>query len=293
MKKAKIYIKIPSKAIAGGVESLYQLADAINNVGGNSIVLWDTPHNDPVPQKYKNYSIQHSTEVEDTPDNWIIYPEVWTEKLTEYTNLKKAIWWLSVDNNHGKFRDFSNPDIVHFYQSYYALEFLIRNRVEKCLPLFDYIPSKYTEEDYIVSQKQNIVCYNPVKGLAVTNQVKVLNPDIDFVAITRMEEFEIIRLLKSSKVYIDFGHHPGRDRIPREAAILGNCVITNTSGAAGFYGDLPLDQEFKLSDVNRVRSVMCSCLENFDSVIGRFSLYRSSIKNQKDQLHNLVKQYFI
>ena len=31
MKKTKVYINIPAKAIAGGVESLFQLADAINN----------------------------------------------------------------------------------------------------------------------------------------------------------------------------------------------------------------------------------------------------------------------
>jgi hypothetical protein len=43
MKKTKVYINIPAQAIAGGVESLFQLADAINNNGGESIVLWDIP----------------------------------------------------------------------------------------------------------------------------------------------------------------------------------------------------------------------------------------------------------
>ena len=36
-----------------------------------------------------------------------------------------------------------------------------------------------------------------------------------------------------------------------------------------------------------------NCFENFESVIDEFSIYRSSIKNQTEQLHNLVKQYFI
>jgi hypothetical protein len=131
MKKTKVYINIPAQAIAGGVESLFQLADAINNNGGESIVLWDIPYADPIPEKYKHYNIQHSTEVEDTPDNWVIYPEVWTEKLETYTNMKKAIWWLSVDNNYGKFQDFSNSSITHFYQSFYALDFLQKNSAEK------------------------------------------------------------------------------------------------------------------------------------------------------------------
>lgn len=187
MKTSKVYINIPAGTAAGGVESLFQLADAINNVGGESIVLWDIPYADPIPAKYKHYNIQHSKDVEDISDNWVIYPEVWTEKLDTYKNMKKAIWWLSVDNNHGKFQDFSNSNITHFYQSFYALDFLQKNGVEKYLPLFDYIPSKYIESTYDINQKKNIVCYNPVKGLGVTNQIKSLNPDIELVPIVGMD----------------------------------------------------------------------------------------------------------
>lgn len=292
MEKTKVYINIPANAIAGGVESLFQLADAINNVGGESIVLWDVQYADPIPEKYKHYNIQHSKEVEDTSDNWIVYPEVWTEKLNDYKNLKKSIWWLSVDNNHGKFQDFSNSNITHFYQSFYALDFLQKNGVEKYLPLFDYIPSKYTDTTYNISEKKNIICYNPVKGLEITNQIKSLNPDLEFVPIVGMNENQIIDLLKISKVYIDFGHHPGRDRIPRESAILGNCVITNLKGAAGFYNDIPVSNQYKSSVAEPIGTVIRNCFDNYESVINDFSLYRSSIKNQKEQLYNLAKQYF-
>ena len=293
MKNPKIYINIPAQAIAGGVESLFQLADAINNVGGESIVLWDRQYSDPIPVKYKHYNIQYSENVEDTSDNWIIYPEVWTEKLGTYKNMKKAIWWLSVDNNHGKFKEFSDSNITHFYQSFYALNFLQKNGVEKYLPLFDYIPSKYTESTYDISQKRNIVCYNPVKGLEITNQIKFFNPDIEFTPIVGMGEEQIINLLKISKIYIDFGHHPGRDRIPRESAILGNCVLTNSKGASGFYNDIPVNKQYKTSNVEEIGTVIRNCFENFDKVIDEFSLYRSSIRSQKEQLHNLVKQYFV
>jgi len=293
MKKPKVYINIPAQSIAGGVESLFQLADAINNSGGESIVLWDIQYSSPVPTKYQHYNIQHSLEVEDTPDNWIIYPEVWTEKLGTYKNMKKAIWWLSVDNNHNKFKEFSDSSITHFYQSFYALDFLQKNGVEKYLPLFDYIHEKYTDEDYVVSTKRNIVCYNPVKGIEITNQIKALNPDIEFVPIAGMRETQIIDLLKSSKVYIDFGHHPGRDRIPRESAILGNCVITNTKGSAGFYNDIPTSSKYKSSNIEEIGSIIRNCFDNFELIIGEFSLYRSSIKNQKEQLYNLTKQYFL
>ena len=43
---------------------------------------------------------------------------------------------------------------------------------------------------------------------------------------------QIIQILSRSKIYIDFGFHPGVDHLPREAAILKNCIITNKEGSA-------------------------------------------------------------
>lgn len=293
MKKIKVYINIPAQAIAGGVESLYQLADAINNIGGTSIVLWDNHHNSQIPEKYKHYNIQSSLEVEDISENWIIYPEVWTEKLDIYKNMKKGIWWLSVDNNHNKFQEFYNSNITHFYQSFYALDFLLKKGVEKYLPLFDYIPFKYTDSIFDITQKRNIVTYNPVKGIEITNKIKTENPNIEFVPIVNMTEEQIIDLLKISKIYIDFGHHPGRDRIPREAAVLGNCVITNNQGSAGFYNDIPINKTYKFNDIDNIGEIINNCFNNFENMINEQLIYRSNIKNQKEQLYNLCKQYFI
>jgi hypothetical protein len=292
MQSSKIYINTPANSVAGGVEALFQLADAINNLGGNAILLWDIQLSDPIPDKYKHYNVKQSMNVEDNSDNWIIYPEVWTEKIYDYKYIKKAIWWLSVDNNQDKFKDFNNSEITHFYQSQYALNFLINNKVEKYLPLTDYISPNYTEAKYIKKNKKNIICYNPVKGAEITKKIILACKDFEFVPIVGMNEFQIINLLKSSKVYIDFGHHPGKDRIPREAAILGNCILTNTQGAAAFYNDLPIIKKYKTSEVEEVKKNIIECFNNYDEIINDFLLYRLSIKNQKLQFTNFCKQIF-
>lgn len=292
MNKRKIYINCPGAAVAGGVESLFQLCDAINNLGGEGIMLWDKQHKNPIPSKYSHYNIKQTTEVEDIIENWVIYPEVWTEKIGVYKNMKTCIWWLSVTNNHGKFKDFSNSNITHFYQSFYALDFLHKNNVDCYLPLFDYINANYTEQEYDFTKKENIVCFNPIKGADMTSQIINQNPNIKFVPIINMQENQVIDLLKISKIYMDFGHHPGRDRIPRESAILGNCVLTNLKGAAGFHNDIPIGKKYKIEDLSKVGEIISFCFENYEEAIKDFSVYRSSIKNQKEQLYNLCKQTF-
>jgi hypothetical protein len=292
VKKSKIYINCPGAVLAGGVESLFQLADAINSLGGDAIMLWDQNHSNPIPKKYSHYNIKHSEPVIDSPENWVIYPEVWTEKIDTFKNMRKCIWWLSVTNNHGKFKNFSNSKVTHFYQSFFALEFLQKNNVDTYLPLFDYINKNYTEQTYDSTLKEDIVCFNPVKGKEITSSIIKNTPNVKFVPITNMSEEKVIELLKISKIYIDFGHHPGRDRIPRESVILGNCILTNKSGAAGFYNDIPIDKKYKVENIEEVSSMINFCLENYTDIVDDFSIYRSSVKNQKEQLYNLCKQTF-
>ena len=43
---------------------------------------------------------------------------------------------------------------------------------------------------------------------------------------------QIINIFKKTKIYLDFGYHPGKDRMPREAVLFNNCIITNKRGSA-------------------------------------------------------------
>jgi len=291
----KIYINTPSNYLAGGVESLFQLGSTINNNGGTAL-LFDSIHgHNIIPKKYSHYNVKFTNIIEDSHENWVIYPEVWTEKIDTFTKTKNAIWWLSVDNNHNKFNRFKDSNIIHFYQSYYALNHLQKKDVYYYLPLFDFIQNEYIDTNYNIYDKKNIVCYNPAKGKHITDKIMFLNPDITFIPIINMNEYQVIETLKSSKMYIDFGSHCGRDRIPREACALGNCVITNKNGSARFFNDVCINEEYKFEDTNidLVGKKIRNIFDNFEKHFNNFSLYRNIIKNQKEEHNVLIKQYFI
>ncbi len=290
----KVYVNIPAGEEAGGCESLYQLVDSINRCGGDAFVVWDRILNNPVPSKYMHYQIKVSHEIEDLGENWIVYPEVWTERIHTFQNLKKSIWWLSVDNNHGKFSEWENKAIYHFYQSFYAQDYLKQKGInEKAFYLNDYVSEKYLNNSFSINDKENIILFNPVKGREITNQIMEENQNFTFVPIVNLNEFQIIELLKKSKIYIDFGHHPGRDRIPREAANLGCCVITNKRGSAGFEGDIPILPKYKFDDYRNLNSIFQECFENYEIQLEDFNSYRAEIQNQKSILDKLVKSYFV
>ena len=104
-------------------------------------------------------------------------------------------------------------------------------------------------------------------------------------------------LLGTSKVYIDFGNHPGKDRIPREAAIMGCCVITGKRGSAYFHEDVMIPDEYKFEDrldaIPSIVELIQNCMTNYEERLLDFEQYRAYIKNEQKQFSKDVESVFM
>ncbi|MEJ5172337.1 MAG: hypothetical protein WHT47_01345, partial [Hydrogenothermaceae bacterium] len=253
---------------------------------------------DPVHEEYKSYEVPYVFSAEDKKENILIVPEVISQMqiINQYQQIRKVIWWLSVDNYYSsrknliseiikKFGKFVNVGLItidplvksanlHLAQSFYAYKHLILNGIDrkKVFYLSDYINQQFLMEYVDYSIKKDIVAFNPKKGFEFTKLLIEQAEGIEFVPIINMSRQEVIDLLKKAKVYIDFGNHPGKDRIPREAAILGCCVITGKRGSAGNSKDVPIPREFKFDDrpdkipfiIEKIKDCFTNYRENFE-----------------------------
>lgn len=206
-----------------------------------------------------------------------------------------------------KYRDFVlNDDPLlngfqyHFYQSEYARQTLLQMGVAENLvyPLSDYLNTQFIEEnkETDTSRKQDIVLYYPRKGKKFTSKlIKKAKDKFRFVPIVGLTRAQMVDLLKTAKVYIDFGHHPGKDRIPREAAICKCCVITGRRGAAANDIDISIPQSYKFSEqsIPDIVERISNCLNKYDESIKDFEKYRESIMNEyvvfKDQIDKIIE----
>jgi len=103
--------------------------------------------------------------------------------------------------------------------------------------------------------------------------------------------------LLSSKVYIDFGNHPGKDRFPREAAICGCCVITGLQGSAGNEVDVNIPKTYKFdqkfnSSVENVIQLIKDILSDYDSHCKEFTKYKENIRSEKRKFLKEIKSIF-
>lgn len=99
----------------------------------------------------------------------------------------------------------------------------------------------------------------------------------------------MIKILSMSKVFIDIGFHPGRDRPAREAVILGNIVIVNRSGGYRYFQDCPIPDEYAIRckdiicrdlDVSNLSNLIVDCLENYYHHIKNFQYFREYVRNE-------------
>ena len=93
-----------------------------------------------------------------------------------------------------------------------------------------------------------MIAYN-IKSEPEIQRLKSMSPKLaalTWIELANMSRAKVREALCEAKVYADFGNHPGRDRMPREAALCGACVLTGRRGSASYAEDVPLPSRYKL-----------------------------------------------
>ncbi len=96
----KIYVAIPDNGTKGGVESLYQFASGCRDIGYQSYVYYfrQTSKVYQIPESMsRKYNLHKAEKVEDSAENVIIFPEMYTYPLRKFHYIKKCIWFLSLN----------------------------------------------------------------------------------------------------------------------------------------------------------------------------------------------------
>jgi hypothetical protein len=322
-KESIVYVFAPSDIETGGIECAYSLALNYKQLGFKTKMVLIHPNLHPqhhtdwkhyintdehkqairIPEAYSKYISKDDVvfTIEDNSDNLIVIPEIWPDVLDNYKNIQKAIWWLSVDNGLGADqRDFhlklTQPEYInvhHFYQSQYAYWFLLNHGAQYTYPLFDYINRDYIDENLSFKNRDNVILYNPKKGIEITNKLIEENPDLKFIPLQGMNREQLKELMLKSKMYIDFGHHPGKDKFPREAASCGCVIITSFKGSARFFNDVPIDSKYKFDDdIDGLRELIDDVFENFETHFNNFNLYRKIINIEPETFNNQIKNTY-
>lgn len=304
----RLIVMCPDGLVTGGAEALHQLVDSARSQKIDASISYYPPGRREVVPQYQHYDIEVTSYVPDASDVLVVGPETAPQLLLALTRARKALWWLSIDNFFDAFgiavsEPNADPEllrglcsgelgVVHVTQSHYAREFLNRRGVRSKM-LTDYLSGAFeVRAVQLQSQpKKDLILYNPRKGLAFTQRlIDASRSTLEWQPIEGLDADGVADLLGSAKLYVDFGQHPGRDRIPREAALAGCCVVTGRRGAAGHASDLPIPERFRMDDsspdlVGEFIELAADTIERFDEVRQEFDDYRAWILGQRQAFH--------
>lgn len=304
-----IYIGAPANRFTGGPTLAHQLCFQLNQNGFEATMYYyhSKKGEEVVHERYKNLNNPYTTKFVDDKNNILVAPETAPDILKMAKKAKKVIWWMSVDNYFEKYLpsrrnkilnlggllkyDVFSKETYHFAQAQYAIDFLKEHNIDenKIFYLSDYVDDIFIEKvsDEININKENIVVYSPKRGLEFTEKIMTKMPDVKFVPLVNMSQPQMIDVMTRSKVYLDFGNHPGKDRIPREAALCGCCLITSKRGSAKNPVDINISDEFKFDDtdsnITAIVNLINNMLENYETYRNQYDAYRAKIYAEKER----------
>lgn len=323
MSQQKIFVCSPAM-VTGGPELLHQLVHELRGIGLEAyITYYPFEKKLECPSAYYQYKTPQA-ELEDDVNAIVVIPETATWIARSLKKAKVFIWWLSVDCYFNRTEDSKTRDLIwyfygfvhlynigkrrmplfnmkkytHLAQSEYARLFLDSMGVKSKL-LTDYLNDVHLNKDLVMAAnpKKNVICYNPNKGYKRSYTLINKYPQFEFIPIQNLGVCDVHDLLGSSKIYIDFGNHPGKDRMPREAVMAGCCIITNQRGSAANEIDIPIQNQYKLNDINHkyiseFGRLVKDIFENYEKHNANFLNYRESILNERAIFMEQVKKIF-
>ncbi len=332
----KIYVHCPAGVVTGGAELLHQLVGFLRDNNRDAYIVYFGPQPYVVPEDYRKYNIHITDTVENKNHNIEIFFEGIFNFVTRYSETQKFLWWISVENFYIFAYDYiSLPDLFrwsirmglkrtkericmflhghHPYQGILKIKDLVRmgipcgyqaeyiqNHLHKLgfseiVPLKDYINTEHCIH-YTTLGRENIVIYNPKKGFEFTQKLITATPGIHWIPLQNMSRKELIGTIRRAKLYVDFGFHPGKDRLPRECAMNGCCIITGKRGTASYFEDVSIPEKYKFDEktakIEDITSTIKWTLDNYEKAIDDFAYYRNIIRQEKSEFEQQIRNIF-
>jgi len=309
----EIFVVAPADYASGGPELCHQLVHSLNREQRRArIIYFPFGSNQKCPPEFQRYNITTATPEDVRPGSIVVLPEVFAQLLKYFPTGRIYFWWMSVDTffkaasysllgRHITSRVVAGVQLrklrqrvdQHLYQSEYAREFLEASGLHPSARVSDYLADEYIQAASSPRHlsRSNLVVYNPSKGLDRSKLIigeleRSSFPMPEIVPLAGMNRDEVADLLARAKIYIDFGEHPGKDRIPREAVAFGTCVLVNRRGSAANFVDVPVPETFKINDrvpgfERAAAETIRTTIESFDQSAALFDEYRRRVAQEK------------
>ncbi|WP_221583729.1 hypothetical protein [Microbacterium sp. G2-8] len=330
------YVYYPRGLATGGPEALHQLVDSLRRQGQEAYLV-PVPGTESAPraERYAHYDAPEAPQVRDEKGSAVVVPETQALLLKGLRRADPYVWWLSIDyaprfvierdattrlpiERHRTHRapllqvraakravrgmltgeDRLLGRVGHLAQSHYAWSHVFAHLGRPGSLLSDYTPvTPLAEGDVTTDGRIPRIAYNPAKSHEIMTEFARRWPGIELLPLQGMTHEGVAEALRTSLVYLDLGTHPGKDRMPREAAAMGCIVLVANRGAAAGGVDVPLPRAHKVEVrgdvVLHAKRALDAVLADPAAALAAQADYRARIPRERDAFDAEVAAVFL
>jgi|GEM_PF-1130739 len=326
LKKVKNVVIVCPSCITGGIENLCQIAHALKNMHNvEASFLWITYSDNACKYQENNLWYLRRQDYDLTPDLYkplynpsylnkdvpldsttlIILPEIWCDFLPFFEDAQKMISWLSIGNIHGAQRSESCRILIERKELYRLPCFHLAQApwIQKWLTIWgapsvfmgDYISTIFTTPSNI-QKIPNSIAYYPAKGKDLAHKFIDQHPEYVYIKLENMSKEQVVAALDYTQIYIDFGHFPGMDRTPREAAVRNCIVLLHNAGCAVDFDSYPIADFFRFTSIDVDNNVLHqkieTILQNYTFVFTQQAYWRLHIAQEHYAFQQRINDLF-
>ena len=316
------HILLPTPNVAtGGPEAVYQLRQILDDLGLDARIM---AYADPADLRIQDGVISHpplpplpafahyqpllTDHFALTPDSLVILPEVRADLAARLPPAAVAVWWLSTYNafyGGSPLRDeafrkafFADSSIMHLCQTSFSRSMLaFFGGPPDLLDLCDYVDDRFTATRPSGPGSDPRIAYNPAKGPELSDAFFAAHPEFEPRPITGMTRDQLLEVFSDTRVFVEFGHNPGKDRMPREAAAAGAIVLYRRKGGSRSIDDAPIDgarykfPETAIADGRLATSLRLIAADPWTAWNNQ-AYYRNYLRTEKALMHVQARRIF-
>jgi len=325
---SKIYIFCPAGYATGGPEALHQLGHYLNTLGFKAFMYYyQSPDSKGiVHDNYQKYNVPYVNELENDREHILVVPETHLSPLfsRKYNKVRKVIWWLSITNYYiilndqldrakrktlykllnllglthlPTFARLKQKEVTHIGHSHFSMVHLRENGVEPVGQISDYMNAAFFRLADASMVKEDIIVYNPRKNDEFLDKIIAGTSNLNWKPLKGMTPAEVAQWMNRAKLYIDFGYHPGKERMPREACIMRCCMIIGKTGSAAYVEDMPIPEKYRFEknedQIPAIIDRINDCLKNYDRLIEDFEPYRHVLYKEEENFLRDIGKVFV
>ena len=325
---AKIYIFCPSGYATGGPEALHQLGHHLRLLGFDAYMYYlKMPGSKNVThENYIPYQVPVTTVVENKAEHVMILPETYLLPIfnKKFSSVRKVIWWLSVTNYHifqknyidkisrkpffkirkavsdlkiASFERIIQEGVLSIGHSWFSMVTLRENGIEPVGQISDYMNEAFYQLANPAAVKEDIIIYNPKKNDEFLTEIINGTSQYNWKPLQDMTPQEVAGWMNKAKLYVDFGYHPGKERMPREACIMRCCMIIGKTGSAAHQPDMPIPEQYRFEkDKEQIPGIIDrikECLTKYDELINDFKPYREALYREEERFKADIQKIFV